>query len=462
MKLNGKLIICNIVFCVIIAVIALTGLFYVVDFSDKDYTVSYSELVEIRKIFGELRTSELSEEEAVVEAIGKLNARGYSFFFYPKEGTEIKTDCTSDSVKAVVDKYYDANNEQSIICIDGMMITSMELSSGWLVAVDAEGFTGEHVKMYYIIYIASVVVASICMTIAITAAERIMIVPRLKALTHAMKEVFRGNYERVMTVDTKNQDELGIICAEFDMLRKRLRDSEREKEMFDREKGAMISGISHDLRTPLSIIKGYSKGIMDGVAGRVGREQEYITKIYETSVQMNGLIDKLSAFAKMQSREVMYTFQEHDICDVVNDFIHRNYVQYSARGIRINGIVPQDKRLIANMDKVQFDRIFQNICDNSLKYKVVKTANMIIKVVDRGGTAEIYLSDDGPGINDFEAEYIFENYYRGDPSRTNPVSGSGLGLSIVKSVVVAHKGTVEAYNDNGLTIKITIPIRRKK
>lgn len=177
---------------------------------------------------------------------------------------------------------------------------------------------------------------------------------------------------------------------------------------------------------------------------------------------MNGLIDKLSAFAKMQSREVMYTFQEHDICDVVNDFIHRNYVQYSARGIRINGIVPQDKRLIANMDKVQFDRIFQNICDNSLKYKVVKTANMIIKVVDRGDTAEIYLSDDGPGINDFEAEYIFENYYRGDPSRTNPVSGSGLGLSIVKSVVVAHKGTVEAYNDNGLTIKITIPIRRRK
>lgn len=462
MKLNGKLIICNIVFCVIIAVIALTGLFYVVDFSDKDYTVSYTELMAVRQIFADIRTSESSESDAISEALYKLNAKGYNYFFYPKDGSDVRSDCTSDSVKVLVDRYYDANNEQSIICLDGMMITSMELTSGWLVAVDASGFTGEHVRLYYIIYIASVVVATICMTVAITAAERIMIVPRLKALTHAMKEVFRGNYERVMTVDTRNKDELGVICAEFDMLRKRLKDSEKEKEMFDREKGAMISGISHDLRTPLSVIKGYAKGIMDGVAGRVGREQEYITKIYETSIQMNGLIDKLSAFAKMQSREVMYSFQEQDICDVVNDFIHKNYVQYSARGIRINGIVPQDKRLIANMDKVQFDRIFQNICDNSLKYKVVNTANMIIKVVDRGDVAEIYLSDDGPGINDFEAEYIFENYYRGDPSRTNPVSGSGLGLSIVKSVVVAHKGTVEAYNDNGLTIKITIPIRRRK
>lgn len=462
MKLNGKLIICNIVFCVIIAVIALTGLFYVVDFSDKDYTVSYTELMAVRQIFADIRTSESSESDAISEALYKLNAKGYNYFFYPKDGSDVRSDCTSDSVKVLVDRYYDANNEQSIICLDGMMITSMELTSGWLVAVDASGFTGEHVRLYYIIYIASVVVAAICMTVAITAAERIMIVPRLKALTHAMKEVFRGNYERVMTVDTRNKDELGVICAEFDMLRKRLKDSEKEKEMFDREKGAMISGISHDLRTPLSVIKGYAKGIMDGVAGRVGREQEYITKIYETSIQMNGLIDKLSAFAKMQSREVMYSFQEQDICDVVNDFIHKNYVQYSARGIRINGIVPQDKRLIANMDKVQFDRIFQNICDNSLKYKVVNTANMIIKVVDRGDVAEIYLSDDGPGINDFEAEYIFENYYRGDPSRTNPVSGSGLGLSIVKSVVVAHKGTVEAYNDNGLTIKITIPIRRRK
>ncbi len=462
MKLNGKLIICNIVFCVIIAVIALTGLFYVVDFSDKDYTVSYTELMAVRQIFADIRTSESSESDAISEALYKLNAKGYNYFFYPKDGSDVRSDCTSDSVKILVDRYYDANNEQSIICLDGMMITSMELTSGWLVAVDTSGFTGEHVRLYYVIYIASVIVASICMTIAITVAERIMIVPRLKALTHAMKEVFRGNYERVMTVDTRNKDELGVICAEFDMLRKRLKDSEKEKEMFDREKGAMISGISHDLRTPLSVIKGYAKGIMDGVAGRVGREQEYITKIYETSIQMNGLIDKLSAFAKMQSREVMYSFQEQDICDVVNDFIHKNYVQYSARGIRINGIVPQDKRLIANMDKVQFDRIFQNICDNSLKYKVVNTANMIIKVVDRGDVAEIYLSDDGPGINDFEAEYIFENYYRGDPSRTNPVSGSGLGLSIVKSVVVAHKGTVEAYNDNGLTIKITIPIRRRK
>lgn len=246
------------------------------------------------------------------------------------------------------------------------------------------------------------------------------------------------------------------------MLRKKLQTSEKEKEAFDRERGIMISGISHDLRTPLSVIQGYSKGLKDGIAEKIGKKDEYIEKIYSTALSMNELIDKLSAFAKMQSRDVMYTFVEHDLCDLINEFVQKNYMQYSARGLTVNGIVPKGKRIIANVDKIQFFRIFQNVCDNSLKYKNKPTANIQLKLVDAGDYAEIYLSDDGPGINDFEAEYIFESYYRGDASRTNPVNGSGIGLSVVKNIVKNHKGEVVAYNDNGLTIKITIPIRRRK
>lgn len=461
MKLSTKLTICNVIFCIIVTVVALTGLFYVVDTDGVDFTISYTELMNVRQIFTDIRTSTDPELEAIEIAKYKLKEKGYTYFFYSTDG-KVDTNSDKNYERKLADKYSFLTNEQSVISVDGAFITSMAFTSGRLVAIDSSSYAGANRKTKYYIYLASVVVSSICMIVAITLAERVMLVPRLKALNQAMKEVFKGNYERVMVVDSKGNDELSVICAEFDMLRKKLNDSEKEKEAFDRERGMMISGISHDLRTPLSVIQGYSKGIKDGVAKKIGKEDEYIEKIYSTALSMNGLIDKLSAFAKMQSREVMYTFQEQDLCDVINDFIHKNYLQYSARGIEINGTVPSSPRLIVNMDKVQFDRILQNICDNSLKYKTNPTANMNIKVVDQGEVADIYLSDDGPGVKDFEAEYIFENYYRGDPSRTNPVSGSGLGLSIVKNIVHAHKGEVVAYNDNGLTIKITIPIRRKK
>lgn len=461
MKLSTKLTICNVIFCLIVAVVALTGLFYVVDIDGADYTITYTELLSVRQIFTDIRTSSDPELEAIEIAEFKLKEKGYSYFFYSADG-KVDTNSDKEYERALADKYSFSTNEQSVIQVDGAFITSMAFTSGRLVAIDSSEYVGANRKTKYYIYLASVILSSVCMIISITVAERVMLVPRLKALNQAMNEVFRGNYERVMEVDSKGSDELAVICAEFDMLRKKLGDSEKEKEAFDRERGLMISGISHDLRTPLSVIQGYSKGIKDGVAKKIGKEEEYIEKIYSTSLSMNGLIDKLSAFAKMQSREVMYTFQEQDLCDVIDDFIHKNYLQYSARGIEVNGTVPSSPRLIVNLDKVQFDRILQNICDNSLKYKTAPTANMNIKVVDQGDVADIYLSDDGPGVRDFEADYIFENYYRGDPSRTNPVSGSGLGLSIVKNIVHAHKGEVVAYNDNGLTIKITIPIRRKK
>lgn len=461
MKIGLKLVICNILFSVIIAVVSLTGLIYVLKFDDKGLTMSYAELFEIRQIFTEIRTSGEPEAEALKIAKNKLQEKGYSYFYYLNE-QNVDTNSTDKVERSLADKYYRATNEQSVIFDNGAFVTSMALPSGWLVAVNSDDYYGEKQKTYLYIYIASILVASVSMAFAITTAERLIIVPRLKALNQAMHEVFNGNYEKVMEIDAKGADELAEICAEFDTLRKKLCDSEKENAAVERERGMMISGISHDLRTPLSVIQGYAKGIKDGVAKKIGKENEYIEKVYSTALSMSELIDKLSAFAKMQSRAVMYSFSEHDICEIVNDFIRRNYVQYAARGIVINGIVPQNKSLIVNVDKVQFDRIFQNICDNSLKYKVADTANMQIKVVDKDENVEIYLSDDGPGVKDFMIDYIFENYYRGDPSRSNPVSGSGIGLSVVKNVVQAHKGEVVAYNDNGLTIKITIPRRRKE
>ena len=288
----------------IIAVVSLTGLIYVLKFDDKGLTMSYAELFEIRQIFTEIRTSGEPEAEALKIAKNKLQDKGYSYFYYLNEQT-VDTNSTDKVERSLADKYYRATNEQSVIFDNGAFVTSMALPSGWLVAVNSDDYYGEKQKTYLYIYIASILVASVSMAFAITTAERLIIVPRLKALNQAMHEVFNGNYEKVMEIDAKGADELAEICAEFDTLRKKLCDSEKENAAVERERGMMISGISHDLRTPLSVIQGYAKGIKDGVAKKIGKENEYIEKVYSTALSMSELIDKLSAFAIMLSRAVM-------------------------------------------------------------------------------------------------------------------------------------------------------------
>ena len=121
-----------------------------------------------------------------------------------------------------------------------------------------------------------------------------------------------------------------------------------------------------------------------------------------------------------------------------------------------------DRLSEADIDKDQFLRVVRNILDNSVKYKDKPEGEATIKVYSDGANAVLEIGDNGPGVSPHEINYIFESYYRGDPSRTNPTTGSGLGLSIVKTIITAHGGTVEAVNDGGLKIIIKIPQRRKR
>lgn len=463
MKLRTKFIICNILLGLVLAVIALSGIFYVNDAAKGGAVTLDARIIsEVRVIMSSLDVfGDYSEEE--LESVGyRLRDYGFNYFIFDKDGSIRYTNSDNAIEKRFATKHHRVSAEQAITSEGGCMILSQATDDGWVVVINSQKSILDRYKLYLSLYIASVILSAVLMVIAVTLSENVLITPRLNAIKQAMHQVYMGNYERLVTVDLSKKDELSEVLVEFEMLRKKLYDLDKEKDAFDRERGMMISGISHDLRTPLSIIQGYAKGIKDGVARRIGKETEYIEKIYATSLTMNSLIDKLSQFAKMQSKEVMYTMQEQDICDIIDDYVKKNYLQYSTRGIIVNATIPRSPRLIVNMDKEQFLRVLQNICENSLKYKEKSVAHMAIKVYDDGEYAVVELADDGPGINNFEAEYIFESYYRGDQSRTNPVSGSGLGLSIVKNVITAHKGQVTAYNDNGLTIKIQIPIRRRK
>ena len=134
MKIGLKLVICNILFSVIVAVVSLTGLIYVLKFDDKGLTMSYAELFEIRQIFTEIRTSGEPEAEALKIAKNKLQDKGYSYFYYLNE-QNVDTNSTDKVERSLADKYYRATNEQSVIFDNCAFVTSMALPWGCPVAV---------------------------------------------------------------------------------------------------------------------------------------------------------------------------------------------------------------------------------------------------------------------------------------------------------------------------------------
>ena len=285
------------------------------------------------------------------------------------------------------------------------------------------------------------------------------IFPPLTVLQGGLKQVAAGNYEYKLRSD--KHDEIGAVIGEFEMMRRKLAELEKQKSEFDRQRGEIIAGISHDLKTPLTTIQGYTKGLMDGVANTPAKTERYLKTIYETALTMNALVNQLHDFSKLDIDTIEYSFMERDLVKLIQDFAAINIPIYATKGLKIETDFA-DSPVEADIDKDQFLRVVRNILDNSVKYKDKEEGKATIKVYSDGTNAVLEIGDDGPGVSPHEIEYIFESYYRGDPSRTNPTTGSGLGLSIVKTIITAHEGTVEAVNDTGLKIIIKIPQRRKR
>ena len=361
---------------------------------------------------------------------------------YALKGYELDIDSSVPTVKAFSDKI-----------VIGVLKGGRVYAAVKPIERDAAFSTAKNIALVVMIVSCAVVVFLACYYQFYT------IIPPLAILRGGLKQVAAGNYNYQLRGGKR--DEIGAVIGEFEMMRRKLADLDKQKSEFDRQRGEIIAGISHDLKTPLTTIQGYTKGLMDGVANTPAKTERYLKTIYETALTMNVLVNQLNDFSKMDIDTIEYTFMERDLVKLIQDFAAINIPIYATKGLKVVTDFA-DEPVEADIDKDQFLRVVRNILDNSVKYKNKPEGTAKIKVYSDGENAVLEIGDDGPGVSPHEIEYIFESYYRGDPSRTNPTTGSGLGLSIVKTVITAHEGTVQAVNDGGLKIIIKIPQRRKR
>ena len=268
---------------------------------------------------------------------------------------------------------------------------------------------------------------------------------KLKKATQNIKE---GNLDFVL--DVEGNDEFSELCQDFEEMRRRLKESTEEKNLIEKENKELISNIAHDLKTPITAVKGYIEGIMDGVADTPEKMDRYVRTIYNKTNEMDHLINELTFYSKIDTNRIPYTFSKLNVEDYFADCAEEVGLELETQGIELVYANYVEKDVMVIADGEQIRRVIHNIISNAIKYMDKPKGIIQIRIKDVGDFIQIEIEDNGKGIGPKDLPYIFDRFYRTDVSRNSSKGGSGIGLSIVKKILEDHGGKVWATSRLGI------------
>ena len=276
----------------------------------------------------------------------------------------------------------------------------------------------------------------------------------LDALSEGAKRMKEGNFSE--PVKYKGDIEFEYVCEAFNEMQEHITEANAEKESYERARVEMVAGISHDLRTPLTAIRGTIKGLKDGVATTPELREKFLNTAYRRSIEMDQLLERLFYFSKVETGNMPLFLEKTEWSEYLEAYVKRYKLLIENESIKIK-MKNVKKGLFSNIDHEQMKRILDNILENSKKYAETDKLVISINIFEEHAYVVLEISDNGCGVSEDKIPHIFEQFSRGDESR-NIKEGNGLGLYIVKYLVDAMGGSVDAENSNGLTIRIRLPI----
>ena len=316
-------------------------------------------------------------------------------------------------------------------------------------------FTPRMARPLFLYMFVAIILILIITSIALTAWIYKGVFEPVNKLNVAMQNIAEGNLE--YRLPEHHEGEIGTLYKNYEDMRLRLKESTDEKITQENQNRELISNISHDLRTPITSIKGYVEGIMDGVADTPEKMDKYIRTIYNKANDMDKLISELTVYSGIDSNRIPYHFLKLNVADYFSDCIEEVGIDLDSKGVKLDysNLTAPDTFIIA--DPEQLKRVINNIVSNSVKYKDRKRSLEIdMRIVDDTDSIRIEIEDNGVGIKAKDLPNIFERFYRTDSSRNSSQGGSGIGLSIVKKIVEDHGGYIWATSkeDEGTCMHI--------
>lgn len=305
-----------------------------------------------------------------------------------------------------------------------------------------------------ILCIAGLIVVSQVFTKNLT--EHIM--KPLDELDDAAKRIKDNNLKQEITYT--GDKEFENVCDSFNDMMKSISSEQEKNRKYEKARTDMIAGISHDLRTPLTAIKGTIKGLLDGVASKPEQQKMFLETAYRRTGDMDMLLNQLFLLSKIETGHMPVSMQSIELSEFLINYVNS---QKDVSGNQNETINIDTHGLVGYImaDTEQLLRILDNILENSRKYAAVNPLIIGIDLSVSDNKCIICVKDNGAGVPDDKLQHIFEEFYRADESR-NVKEGNGLGLYIVKYLMNAMGGDVRAANEGGLAIYLEFPLAEQK
>jgi signal transduction histidine kinase len=273
----------------------------------------------------------------------------------------------------------------------------------------------------------------------------------------------KGAAERIKDGDLDSKlscsrgDEFGEVVTAFEEMRMRLKESMETQLQYEENRKELISNISHDLRTPITAIKGYVEGIRDGIADSPEKKQRYLNTIYSKAVLMDHLIDDLFFYSRLDLKRVPFDFNRLELNSFIQETLDELASDYDNLSLEFASRGCGEINVTA--DRMHLKRVFSNLIENAAKYGEREQILVEVALKSSNDFVTVELTDNGPGIDSEDLPHIFDRFFRADRSRNSRTGGSGLGLAIAHQIIEAHGGRIWAESTDGGT-RVSFTLRR--
>ncbi len=263
----------------------------------------------------------------------------------------------------------------------------------------------------------------------------------LDNITASLRELMAGRLDTRM--DFKAENEFLQIRDAFNDMAERLESAQREKARLEEARNRMFIDISHDLKTPMTVIGGYSKALAENMVSDEEKKRRYIEAIYSKSLYVSDMIEDLFEIAKLDQTNAVMAAEDADIAEFLRNMAAEHYDQIEDKGMQLDLNIPEETVMLS-FDRKEMSRAVSNILGNAIRHNQPGTT-IYAGLTDISGQITITIADDGAGIPENLRDTIFDPFVRGDASRSS--NGTGLGLAIAKKIIERHNGTLKLEYD---------------
>ncbi|MCB9149322.1 MAG: HAMP domain-containing protein [Caldilineaceae bacterium] len=278
----------------------------------------------------------------------------------------------------------------------------------------------------------------------------------IKALNQGANAISAGNLQA--RVDTHGRDEMAQLARSFNMMARQLEEAARKKAEVEKMRRDLIAWVGHDLRTPLASVRAILEALADGVVEDQATVDRYLRTAKRDIGSLTILLDDLFALAQMDAGGLRLDKQPNSLSDLISDTLEGFSKPAIEKGIELSGqVLPGLDPVV--LDARHIERVLANLVGNAIRYSP-SGAKVQVQARAVGNEVEVSVTDTGDGIPASDLPHIFEQFYRGEKSRSRATGGSGLGLAIAKGIVEAHGGQIKVSSQVGKGTQFTFALPR--